>query len=129
MKQRQTLRTAVAADLPFPFFPCPGHAAPADAVPGPEQGLQGDAFAQCCGNSSSTICPARVPSPSHSSRTPNTSSPCPWEGTRLMLLPDPHPLSHQASVTTHIWRVCPAGSTARDFLLLFFSLILLQARF
>lgn len=35
MKQRQTLRRAVVADLPFPFFPCHSYFSPAHgAVPG-----------------------------------------------------------------------------------------------
>lgn len=84
MKQRQILKTAVAADLPLPFSPA--HGAPGDAMSGPEQGLQAETFAQCYGDPS-LICPAWVPRPSYSYRTPNSSSSCAWEGTRLMLLP------------------------------------------
>lgn len=141
MKQKQSLRTGCwppipIFPLPFPFFPCPQSCAQGTQL------LEILCLAlsrdckqkhllhqkQQCYGDSSLICPARVSVPSYSYRTPHSSSSCTWEGTRLMLLPDPHLLSQQASMTTLIWRACPAGSTARDFQLSGFFLVCLFCR-
>lgn len=104
MKRRQTENSS-GCWPPIPIFPlptelCPRHTAPGNAVSGPEKRLQAEAFAHCCGDLSLTICPARVPFPSYSYRTP-------WHQLHLHLGRD--------KVDPAAWSRSPLPADKRDY--------------